>query len=175
MAPISPDNTRRVYYTYSNAVHEHTVVIRTAELTGIAGADALMEAVLLEITGFFPATSITKVEESAIGSNIRFPVVSDRLGDSWGSGAANADVDAQSLTFVGKSSGGVLTRMSFFGYFGTISAYRLTGAENANIADAVIALNASPVAGIAVDGLTVLWADYANIKPNDYWVRRARQ
>jgi len=174
LAPINPNNTRRVYYTYNNGIHDHTFVVRTAELTGIAGADALVAAVLTEITGFFPATTITGVEESAAGSNIRFPVTSLRQGDTFGSGAANSDVDAQALTFVGKSSGGVLTRLSFFGYFGTISGYRLTSGENAAIAAAVAALNASPVAGIAVDGNTVLWADYANIKPNDYWVKQAR-
>jgi len=174
MAPLSPDNTKRIYYTYNNGINDHTVVIRLAGATDIVQADALLGAVLAEIGVFFPETTITLVEESAMGSNIRIPVTSDRLGDSFGSGDATKDVDAQALTFVGKSGGGRLTRLSFFGYFGAISAYRLTGGENAAIADAVTALNTASLAGVAIDGQQVLWANYANIKPNDHWVKRAR-
>ncbi len=174
MAPLSPDNTARVYYTYSNGINEHTMVLRIGVSDDFHDADTLMENLLSAIGGKFHASTFTVVEESAAGSNIRFPVASDRLGDLFGSGAATKDTDAQAATFVGKSSGGRLARLSIFGYKDVISAYRLTAGEDAAVASAIEVLNVADTAGKAIDGLDVLWKGYIDIKPNDHWVTESR-
>jgi hypothetical protein len=114
------------------------------------------------------------VEQSATGENVRHPVASDRIGDEFGSGSVTKDTNPIALTFVGKSIPGRLGRISLFGYKEANSAYRLLGSERSEIAAALVVLGSAEGAPAAIDGEPMLWKQYADIKPNDHWVKKSR-
>jgi len=175
MAPLEPWNTPRVFYHYANSVGSHTLTVRLEDPDGVlADADTLVDAVLTDLSPALYATQILSVEQSASGSNLRFPAASSIVGNSYGSGSATVEGDATPLNFVGKSTGGRLVRFGVFGYAGSFSQFRLTSGENGAIAAAVAELNAAEGAGAAIDGLHAIWKEYANVKPNDHWVKEAR-
>lgn len=175
MAPLSPSNTPRVYYTYQNEVSQHTLVIRLASPDGnLADADAAVGALLSACGNLFGESTIVAVEQSSTGDNIRHPVASDRIGDVFGSGSVTKDTNPISLTFTGRSIGGHKGRLSLFGYKEAISQYRLLPSERTEIATALAALAAAEGAPAAIDGEMMIWHQYANIKPNDHWVKKSR-
>jgi len=175
MAPLPEDNTHRFYYHYANAINPHTLVIRATAGTDLAAADALVAAILTAIGANFPASTITGVEESAQGSNLRFPVASARTGDTFGGGTGSVEQDAIAIMFGGRSLGGRRMRLFLFGWGGGFSAnFRIQSVENAGVASAINALGASTAVPKAIDGFEGTWKSYANVKPNDHWVKQGR-
>lgn len=175
MAPLNPWNTPRVFYHYANSRGAHTLTVRLESPDGVlADADSLVDDVLTAVSGSLFATQILSVEQSASGSNLRLPAASSIVGNSYGSGEATVEGDATPLNFVGKSTGGRLVRFGIFGYAGSYSGFRVTSGENSQIAAGVAVLNAAEGAGAAIDGLHAIWKSYANVKPNDHWVKEAR-
>ena len=175
MAPLSPDNTPRVFYTYQTAFNEHTLTVRLEDPSGVlADADAFVGDFLTAAgSAFYPAT-ITKVEQSSQGSNVRFPVVSDRIGDSFGSGTGTAESDTYGLTFTGKSTAGRRARFTVFGCNQGFSNFKFTSSENALVAAALGVLAAATGAPAAIDGNLIVWNSYALVKPFDHWVDELR-
>jgi hypothetical protein len=55
----------------------------------------------------------------------------------------------------------------------TLDDWRLTSAESAGVAAAVALLNSSAIP--ANNNMPASWALYANLKVNDYWLKRARR
>jgi len=175
MAPLPPESTKRFYYSYANAVNPHVLVLRVPDAATTAEADALIDALLTDIGGSFPASTITAVEVSASGSNARFPIASDRLGDTFGSGSGSIEQDAIAIGFVGRSSGGRRARLFMFGWGGGFSTnFRVQSTESAGVAAAINDLNAAVGDILAIDGLDITWKSYANVKPNDHWVKAGR-
>lgn len=176
MPPINPWNTPRVFYTYQTAFNEHTVTVRLADPDGtLADADAFIAAFLSAAGGaFYPAT-FTKVEQSGTGSNVRFPVASERIGDSFGTGTGTAETDTYGCSFTGKSTLGHRARMTWFGYNGGFSNFKVLPSESTLIAAGLGVLNTSEDAPAAVDGAMVIWNQYALVKPFDHWVSELRK
>lgn len=175
MAPLPPESTKRFYYSYASAINPHTLVLRVPDAATTAEADLLVAALLTDIGANFPASTITSVEVSASGSNARFPIASDRLGDNFGSGTGSIEQDAIGIGFVGRSSGGRRARLFMFGWGGGLSSnYRISAAENAGVAAAINDLNDAAGDIVAIDGLEITWKAYANVKPNDHWVKAGR-
>jgi len=84
------------------------------------------------------------------------------------------------LDFVGRTSGGLRMIIYQYGYgllnpgLGFGDDFRITAAENLVIDAAISALNG---AGFLCgnDDLAGVWYPYANLKYNDYWMRKVRQ
>jgi len=175
MAPLPPESTKRFYYNYANATNPHTFVFRVPDDATTAGTDALVATILGAIGGSFPLSTITSVEVSATGSNARFPIASDRIGDSFGSGVGSVEQDAIGIGFVGRSSGGHRARLFLFDWGGGFSSnYRIAFAESTAVATVIDALNGATGVIEGIDGLEVTWKAYANVKPNDHWVKAGR-
>jgi len=175
MAPLSPSNTKRFYYTYANSVNPHTFVLRVPDGATTADADALVAQLLSAIGGQFSASLITSVEVSAKDSDFRFPIASARLGDTFGTGSASVESDAIAIGFVGRSTAGRRMRLFLFGWIGGLGAnYRISSTEMASVGSAITALGSNPLVPLAIDGFPGTWKSYANVKPNDHWVKAGR-
>lgn len=174
MAPLPVNGTARWFFDYSNAVATHTLMIR-----GTTGAtDALIEADLATLMGdigvAFTQSTFIAARKSEAGSDLAFPYASGAVGDSFGSGVATAEQNAVGATFVGRSPGGRRARFTIFGWSALQSNYRLTSGESAIVVAAVNHLNAFGTSFASIEGLTAIWNQYIDIKPNDHWVKEAR-
>lgn len=174
MTALSPNNTQRWFYTYANSKNTHEFMIRGIDIATIAGADDLVASLLSAIGNRFGASTITKVEHSAVGSDIRFPVTSARLGDNFGTGSPNLSQDATELNFTGKSTGGRRWRWGLFGWMSDVGDFRQLSSEDSEVADVVALWNSSLDVTVGIDKLPLVVNGYANIKPNDHWVKQSR-
>lgn len=175
MAPLNPNNTARVKVTYQNAIAEHTFVVRVDDVSSVTALEGQLSIILADLSDLFDFSEVTGVQFAAEGSDLFFPHPPGLLGGfTWGSGPATQESNAVALTFVGRSLTGRRARFSIFGYAGAISDYRLTSAENADIASTVTALGASPTRFLAIDGNLPTWNGYGNIRAFDHWVEQAR-
>jgi len=176
MAALPPNNTDRYFFHYQNAVHNHTVAIRTQDGASEAVLIAAVQAWLTALTGAYHSSAGLGADFQAAGTDFTVPSSnSGWAGITWGSGTANIESDSIALNFQGRSAGGHKVRLGFFGYKNTLSEYRITEAESSTITDVVDILQGTTGCFAAIDGLIPTWYGYANVKANDYWVGRARE
>jgi len=149
-------------------------MIRGTDIATVADADALVAAILSAIGNRFAASTITKVEHSTIGDNVRFGIVNERLGDEFGSGSGTPEQYATELTFTGKTLGGRRWRFGIFGWMSDTGDFRQTASEDAEVAAVVNIWATDDPTHVGIDGLKVFPNAYANIKPNDHWVKESR-
>jgi len=175
MAALPANNTDRLFLHYSNALNEHTTIIRCPPGANLATVVDEWESVLTELTGAFVATNGTSADFQAAGDNFSTPYSgSDWSSFSWGSGTAVVTSDGVQMNFQGRSAGGHKSRVGVFGYKNDVSNWRLTEGEAASIGTAVGILSTSTNGFYAIDGLKPTWYAYVNLKYNDYWVRQGR-
>jgi len=175
MAALPANNTDRLFLHYSNAVHEHTTIIRVPEGANLSTCVDEWESVLTTLTGAFVASVGIGVDFQAAGTNFSVPFTdSDWSSFSWGSGTAVVTSDGVQMNFQGRSAGGHKSRVGVFGYKNDVSNWRLTEGEAASIGTAVGILTDSTNGFYAIDGLKPTWYAYVNLKYNDYWVRQGR-
>jgi hypothetical protein len=175
MAALPPNTTDRYFFHYQNSLHSHTVVVRTATGVAYATVEGALESALTLVTGAYCASEGISVDFQLAGTDFSVPVSSgDWPTYTWGSDPAAPESDAVPLNFQGRSAGGHKCRLGVFGYKNAFSAFKLTGGEASAIEDFVAILNSTTGVFLAIDGLAPNWYSYANIKPNDYWVRQAR-
>jgi hypothetical protein len=176
MAPLDPGNTDRYFFHYENAAGQHTAVVRTA--AGVAAATVIdtFESYCTEVGAGLSASTGVSVEFRAAGASFSSPVaVGDWVGFTFGSTDGNPYTDSVQVNAVGRSAGGHRCRLGLFGWKNDVSAWRLTGSEEGGIAESATAiLNAATNIFLAIDGTKPTWYGYLDIKPNDYWVRKAR-
>lgn len=174
MAKLPVNNTGVRFVDYANAIATHTFAVRFIAPIDETSFTNDVEAVLLRLNDIVGASTVLGVRQRNQDSNVSFPVASGLVGYNFGTGAVDVDHNPIALTFVGRTINGVRARLSIFGYKGSTSAYRLTSAEFDGIQNAVAALNLAEDIFMAIDQEKPIWYPYADVKPNDYWVRRAR-
>lgn len=175
MAPLPSSTTARLKVTYANVIASHVVVIRCPTFADLGDAADLFTAVVTGLGSQVAFSDVTQVQAADVGSDLFFDVAgSSLLGDTFGSGPASEETNARFVQFSGRSIGGRRTKLYIFGWKGAMDDYRLTGAEDAAVLAAVTALNAAENAGVAIDGLTTVYNNYANLKAHDHWVHKAR-
>lgn len=174
MAPSPVDGTRRWKVFYDCGGFEHQFLVRMLVTATETDISALVAEFLTDVTSLFFASTVTAVQEAAKGSNFFFPITADLVGHTWGSGANNLTGNPMQLNFVGRSSTGKRVRLGLFGYKGSFSDWRMTGAESSVIADAVATLNFTTNIFIAIDESVPVWYPYADIGANDYWLKQSR-
>lgn len=175
MAPLPPSSTERWKYTYQNAVTEHSVTFRLVEGSAIADADSVMNALAVYFDDLVTESTITNLEFAAIGSDIFNPVAgSTMVGTTFGTTAANPTNNAVAATLIGRSADGRRSRLSIFGWFGAVSAYRLDVAEDPDLGVLLAFMNNPSTPLISIGGLGVVYKQYIDIKSNDHWVAEAR-
>ena len=174
MAPLPYNSTDIAFVDYSNAIGQHTLQVRTDPAVTFAAIGTSIKALLNALTAEFSLSTVIATRYRNAGAGFAYSVDLGMNAFTWGSAAANPESNATALTFVGRSSGGRRTRVSIFGYKNGLSAYRLLPAESSGVTSALAILRGQPGIYLAVDNQTVIWQSYADVKANDYWVRRAR-
>lgn len=174
--PALPDNlTARQYYDYQQGAFQHTLMVRCTDSQSVADVDTTVNALWTAVAAQLVGTTIIGVRRSAAGSDNSFPVSSTVAGTTYGSGTSTTLNCAQFLTFVGRTVGGVRSRLTFFGYDGSVPIdFRLTPADLAMIGVAVGILNSQAFIYLGADAGRPTWYNYANFGYNAYWQRNNR-
>lgn len=174
MAALPVNNTGRYFIDYQNAVASHTMVVRCSDALSFGQIDAAVTPFLNAISQYVGVSTITSCRYSNKGEAFSNPVASSLVGVSFGSNAVTVEQNAVAMTFVGRDQQGHRARISVFGFRNAFSNFRLTVAESAGVGTAVAALNNPTGVFLAISDTEAVWYQFADIKPNDYWVRRAR-
>jgi len=186
MADFAPNFTARYKLRYSSLNLVHTMQWRIARGSGATG----LSNMILKVAAFlnnvvslrFTDWTALSATYAAEDSDIFLPA---------GIGAISAGVaviplfplseSIVSTGFVGRSLLGQKARVFVYGMQtspilaeATTDNFRLTNAEQAAIAAAVGTLNSSSPSVVGSDNAVVTWYPYANVKFNDYWLRRIR-
>lgn len=189
MTNWAPDYTPRLIVHYTSAGLPHTWTLR-ANRGSTAGSSAV--SMLASMSSVVTALSSLLCNDLAVTSafwidqdtDIQIPIPGAALtstGTNAISGFTTAD-KATELRFPGKSLGGLVHHISFFGIQLTMDSNavdgerygRMTAAQYATIAAAVAAFAGSRDF-VANDNRAVVWYDYATNKVNDYWWKQARK
>lgn len=174
MAPIVDNITDKYFVDYQTAVRSHSFLVRAIKDSPAQTVANSIAAVLTAMAPLLTQRTITAVRLQSAGTNYSFPLSLDLVGDVYGTGTATPEQDATAATFLGRDAGGRRVKFATFGYKGAISQYRLTSSESADVSNVVAALTSGTISFVTVLGLDPSWYSYADIKVNDYWVRRIR-
>lgn len=174
MAPLPHNNTGIFFVDYIVTGVEHTVEVRASPVVSPASFGPLMNTFFTSISTLLFSLTVLGVRFQAAGSNVANPVVTSIDGAVYGTGGGTGDDVPKALNFIGRSTAGRRVRLMVFGYNGSVSAYRLTPAENTNIGTAVDHLNTTSGCFLSIDGLEPIWYPYANVLFNAYWQRQVR-
>jgi len=185
MPDYAPNYTARLRVAYTAVGKNHHMTWRLAPDTGPADLAVAAD----KVVAFFDALS-TQVWGDTVITGWSYQLADGAFflpygGPAWADGGVSASGRSPSqaalaLGFIGRSIGGL--RGGFFLYgvainpvtLATASDFRLHSSEAAYISTAVAVLADTPPPLVANDGNDMIWYEYANVKYNDYWVRKSR-
>lgn len=171
---LPPSNTERWFLHYHVGSVSHTMMMRTSEGQSEANVSDAFDGLLAGLATILATVTIDGLEVSLISSDVRNPAVWGGA-STYGTGSQPDAYEPVELTFPGRSTGGHKARVSVFGYKEPIPTdFRLSSSENANIANAVAALDSFSGRFLAIDGIAPIWHPYANVGFNDHWTGEAR-
>lgn len=176
MAALPPSNTERWYLSYSVGTFVHTITMRTQTGITLATVQAAFDAFMTALNPvLFLATTIG-LNRSNVGSNVRLPQDLGPLAGTYGNLVPSPRNSVYGLAFPGRSVEGHKTRVYVIGTnLQGDDNYRYTATENANINNAVIALNSGAGAfWLGIDGNEANWYPYATSKQNDHFIGELR-
>lgn len=178
MAPLPEDSTARLYLDYTAVGDEHTVQVRYATLAEATAAAAIWQALLeANPAAFGSNVTFTGARASAPGTNVSNPVPFDPV--TFVGTAVAANQAPRFLSWAGRTTGGRRVRYYFYGFNidnAVPNDFRLSGEENAVYAafqDDLFSL-LDETNAVAIDGLTPVMYNYANVGFNAYWQQEAR-
>jgi hypothetical protein len=134
MAPLPESNTARLFVGYNDGIFDHTLQFRYDD-SSTTESDVMDVAhdYLSAIAGALYAVSITTVERSASGSNVRLPVTWSHS-PSYGSGAMPGVNAPRYLEFTGKDQTGRRWHLTQFGIdLATPTTYKLLPGDDADV------------------------------------------
>jgi len=187
MADFAANFTARYKLRYSSLGHVHTQQWRIARGAGATG----LSSMILKVAAYLNTLTTARWTDFTLLSATYAPEDSDVFlaaglpaGVAAGTLVIPANPISQSVaaaSFVGRSLAGQKARMFQYGTglepeenTGIGDNWRITSAEAATILNAVAILNNGSPAIVASDGNNAVWYGYANLKYNDYWLRRVR-
>jgi len=179
LEPLPPDSTRRVYINYESGTIGHTMMLRVP--AGVSAGtldDALNEVIEAMRPIMDPGDNVVDVEESAAGSNIRFPLFPVGLpgtGSGWDAGDIN---NSAFVGMSGKGTDGRLTVVRFFNlqcanFQETRVAIGVISAAYVDFYNAIDA-NSFGLAWRTIGGTVPTYHAYFNIGRDAYWQRKGR-
>jgi len=185
MADFAPNFTPRyrTKYAVSGATHHMTVRVArgVTDFSGIATkVGAFLDAFA---AGILPDFTILGAEAAITDSDVFLPVDPPTFGGGTADDAGlTSAIKAAQMSFPGRGAGGTRSIIYLYGtafapnvVTGTRADFRITSAENADVAAAITAWSELAPAIVANDNSVVSFYNYVNIKYNDHWVRKARQ
>lgn len=175
MAPLSPDNTARVYLDYSVAGFEHTLIARYASLGDISTTVAHMADFVNAFGTQLYLSTFIGLRASAVGSSVTFPV-SETFPATWGSTDVAGDETANYYDLIGRSVDGRRVRAAMFGAKNQSSAdkFRLSTSLGAPWSDVLDVLTTAFPSFCTISGLEANWHAYVNLGMNAHWRNKIR-
>lgn len=185
MADFAPNYTPRFRTKYSVSGATHHMTVRVARgVTDFSGIATKIGAVLDAFAaGILPDFTILGADAALTDSDVFLPVDPPAFGggEADASGLTSA-IKAVQMSFPGRGSGGTRSIVYLYGtaFAPNVTTairndFRITSAENADVAAAITAWSELAPSLVANDGTPVSFYSYVNIKYNDHWVRKARQ
>ena len=174
MAPLPANSTAQYFVDYSAVSREHTFGVRVNALESPAQFGAHLHSFLLAVSPETYPITVNVVRFQAAGTNFSSPVTTGEEGTIFGTGSPTVDQAPFAINFRGRTPGGRRCGLELFGYKGTTSGWRVTDAENVNIAATHAIMVAAANAWLGIDGLKPVWYPYANVVHNAYWQRKVR-
>ena len=187
MPAFAPNWTGRLKISYFAAKAVHT---QTWRFPGPSSGSGVTDLVTT-ISAYFAALQddlwedfvVNAVTVADIDSSIFLPIPNPFTGVTGGQVMTTFSPDdkAKATTWVGRSTGGHPWKITQYGVNYDIleaaadSNYRLLRGEDAVIDATLDALAAGAGSFLANDANSVAIYDYANIKPNDRWVKKVRR
>jgi len=177
MAPLPSNSTAVLFVDYSGCGEDHTLQVRYGSGSSANDAMTLLDAVWSAMSPRLRLVTISGARVRDISTNVTYPVTWTGA-STYGSGAGVHFEAAYYADFVGRSIDGRRCRLAFFCAAApadvTNDDFRVTAAENADVSDAIDALNAGSDVPVSISGQAVNWQLYANIGTNAYWRNRLR-
>jgi len=175
MAPLPEDNTGRMYWHYHANGNDHTVTARYSGTETPPGT--AVEDFAAIIDGFSWAMpndwAFISAEYSVQGSNVRLPLDFPLVEVSGAQDTLAAAAPAY-VSIPGRSAGGRRWRITMLGTTynpflvpSTTADYRLTTAENSNVAALVVLCSGTALR--AIDELAFFPHSYANLGFHRHW------
>lgn len=177
MAPLPDNNTYRLFVIQQGTAGRHETVLRfgsaISQADAIARARAIVTAVLPLI---HPTVSFIGAREQLAGSKVSFPV-------NWGttlvgtSGETYADEERpQYISMTGRSPDGRRVRLTFFGFYGSMSGdYRAPTNESTAIGNFIANVRDGLPGLVTISGQVAVWNSYINLGRNAYYQRKLRR
>jgi hypothetical protein len=174
MAPLSPSNTARFRFFYTNVAHQHSLEVRS--LASPSALGVIVDNFLTALSPLLFATVLDSVTFAVAGSNVFNPVVTGIEGNTYNPSNVGtvASLAANYFNFIGRSSGGRRVRLAVFGSITQGTDYRMIAGESAATDAAVNVLVAASPAIMCIDGLAAIWKSYVNVGVNAYWQKALR-
>lgn len=186
MADFAPNFTARFKLGYHGAGRNHSMTWRMTGDGAPASADALLVVLQAFLTAMAPDMytdwTVNSAARCAIDSDVFLPYVTPTVAPTGTTfdGSVPRSATAGSLSFVGRTTGGLRAIFFFYGCDlvgpGTPSRddLRIYASEEPTIADALAVLEGAGAVLRGNDGNPIVWYPYVNVKTNDYWGGRVR-
>lgn len=179
LPPLPPESTRRVYIVYTSGGEEHTMSIRIPP--GVSGGtldDYLNEVITAMLPLMSTADTVIRVDDSAAGSNIRFPLFPVGLAGTGGTPTINDQTKSAFMSMTGKGSDGRLVSVSFYypdaaNFADTRVALGVLGTAQTDWYNAV-GFSSTGLSPRTIGGASPTWNAYVNIARSAYWQREFR-
>jgi len=189
MADFAPNVTGRYKLHYNVIGRKHTVMCRTAR--GLTAAQiasngaAYLRAVFDALKAFIADDlAFISAEVAVHDSDLFFPAAVPTAVVATASAALASKQDSIThLSFAGRGAGGSKVSVHIYGFLTNPDAlpaaaesdFVLLGSENGGVANAVLALNATPALAVAIDNTIPTYVNRATLKVNDFWLRQVRK
>jgi hypothetical protein len=184
----APNYSARLRVKYKAAHGIHTQTWRFPDYgtlgIGLAAAVAAVEAIWSHLTPvLFDDTACLACTYAITDSNIFLPTDPISISGTVAISGTFPPIKADAVSLVGRTSTGQPAKEFFYGIDKTTletgpgSDYRVNPGESVEIDDTIAEANGFliPLALCGSDRTGITWYPYANLKPNDYWVKRLRQ
>jgi hypothetical protein len=188
MTSYAPNFTARfrVRYHAANANHVQTWRYPANGTLGIgtAAAQAAIQAYYdLIASDLYDDFAVISCAYAVEDTDIFLPYSSITVTGGTALPVGDVSVKAGAISLVGRTAGGQPAKIFQYGFSasnrgtGESQDFRINPGESASIDAAVEFLNAliGDFTLCGNDALGVTWYPYANVKDNDYWVKRVRQ
>lgn len=184
MANYATINTARYELQYTNNQFSHVMRFRFEREQGTPPAGAQLEQIGTFMNALVPICATDYSLDGAVWYNAdqrtSLPAVAANIEDSPpGTNTPGGAARAYQINFQGKSLTGAKASLMLIGVTGSAvnslgSNYRITLAEGGTWLPAALAALRAITGLVAIDNSSVVWYDYVNIKPHDYWAKAVR-
>lgn len=175
LPPLPPNNTITAWLGYTSVGFRHEMQFRCPSGTSTSSIIGVANALAGNLKSRMRTTdSFLDLKYRAAGSIVSLPLAFTAQSGTSGASVENDD-STKFFAVSGRSNGGYRVKMTFFCPTPSDAIGYRQGRTAGNEADSFLTTVEAFTASIcAVDGLPVVWHQYANFGYNAYWQRQMR-